>query len=133
MATARQTGPKGTPRSRSGDKLDSGAEIDRREIAERAREVRSRKAARRAMPPLSREHLVIGPFSLTGRRLTFQTVNVLLVQNARETMATHTDFTVNLCPPEGMTTVTGRVTNVGIVSDGQLPQRWDVAMLIRQD
>jgi len=45
MATPRQPGLKGSPRSRPGDNLDSGAPSDGREIAERAREGRSRKAA----------------------------------------------------------------------------------------
>ena len=45
MATTRQPGLKGSPRSRSGDNLDSGAPSDGRENEERAREGRSRKAA----------------------------------------------------------------------------------------
>ena len=49
MATPRQPGLKGTPRSRPGDNLDSGAEMDGRELSEREREGRSRKAADNAL------------------------------------------------------------------------------------
>jgi len=53
MATTRQPGLKGSPRSRSGDNLDSGAPRDGRENDERAREGRSRK--RPIMHPIERQ------------------------------------------------------------------------------
>ena len=49
MATPRQTGLKGTPRTRPGENLDDGTESNGREIAERALEGRSRKAADNAL------------------------------------------------------------------------------------
>lgn len=57
MSTPRQPGLKGTPRSRPGENLDSGTPSDGREIGERAREGRSRKAADNALdrtPPEKR-------------------------------------------------------------------------------
>jgi hypothetical protein len=59
MATSRQPGLKGSPRTRPGENLDSGTERDGREIDERAREGRSRKAADNALdrtPPEKRRN-----------------------------------------------------------------------------
>jgi hypothetical protein len=83
--------------------------------------------------PLHRGHVVTGEFSLEGARLTFETLNPLLVHDARQALAKSWDFTVTLHPPEGPKAVTGRVTNVGLVTHGEKPQRWHVAMLVGND
>ena len=80
------------------------------------------------MPPLSRQHLVIGPFTLKGLKLTFQTDNVLLVSDARRAKETNADFTVTLSQPEGLKMVTGRVSSIDVVPGIARPQYWEVTM-----
>jgi hypothetical protein len=78
------------------------------------------------MPPLHRDHLVYGPFTLKGGKLTFQ-CGATLAYDARQAMDAGRDFIVTLTPPEGLKEVTGKVLSIDLVK-GAEPLRYEIVM-----
>lgn len=81
------------------------------------------------MPPLHRDHVVHGPFTLKAGKLTFQCGGGLLAYDARQAMDAGRDFTVTLTPPEGVRDVTAKVFSVELVK-GARPLRYEIVMRV---
>ena len=79
------------------------------------------------MPPLHRDHVVIGPHTLKGGKLTFRTAGALLASDARHAMAARRSFTVALTGPDGLKEVTGKVLSVELV-EGVEPAQWETVI-----
>src|SRR4030095_4913670 len=58
------------------------------------------------MPPLKRDHVVIGPYTLKGGKLIFGTAAPLLDSDARQVMGAGRNFIVNFTAPDGLKEVT---------------------------
>ena len=78
---------------------------------------------------LKRHHVVIGPYTLDGAKLTFRTVAPLLCSNARQAMAARQDFTVNLTASDGLREITGKVIGVVPVK-GAKPAQHEITMSV---
>ena len=79
------------------------------------------------MPPLHRDHVVYGPFTLKGGKLTFQSGGGTLAYDARKAMDAGRDFVVNMTSPEGPKEVKGKVLSVDLVK-GATPVRYEIVM-----
>jgi hypothetical protein len=79
------------------------------------------------MPPLHRDYLVIGPYTLKGGKLTFPTGAAALAFDARQAMADGRDFSVSITQPEGLKVVNGKVLSVDLV-EGVKPAHWEIVI-----
>ena len=79
--------------------------------------------------PIRRSHVVIGPHTLEGSKLTFRTGNTALAFDARHAMAAGQSFGVALTGPDGFREVTGKVQSVEQV-DGAKPAQWEIMMKV---
>jgi hypothetical protein len=78
--------------------------------------------------PLHREHVVIGPSTVKGGKLTFWTAGPLLASKARQAMGVGREFTVYLAA-NGLKEVTGKVLRVHLVEGAQTAQ-WEIVMRV---
>ncbi len=81
------------------------------------------------MPPLHRDHIVHGPFTLKGGKLTFRTASGLLGYDARVAMAAGRNLTVTVKEPEGTKKIEGKVLTVELLEHVK-PMQWEIIMRI---
>jgi len=81
------------------------------------------------MPPLYREHVVNGPYTLERGKLTFKTTGSLLGAEARQAMAAGRTLTVCVTAPEGVKDLTGKVLSVELIK-GTPPTAWEIVMKV---
>jgi len=79
------------------------------------------------MPPLNRDHVVNGPYTLERGKLTFKTSGSLLGSEARHAMAKGRTLTVSVTTPEGVKDLAGKVVSVDLIK-ATPPTEWEIVM-----
>ena len=67
------------------------------------------------MPPVYRDYIITGPYTLRSGRLTFETTGSLGA-NARQAMVSGRTLTVRLTTPAGVKEIVGKVVSVELLT-----------------
>jgi len=81
------------------------------------------------MPPLKRDHMVSGPHTLKGGKLTFTTASAMLGSDAKWAKAAGRDLTVTVSEANGLKDLTGTVQSVEHVEK----HTWRVVMKVTKE
>ena len=79
------------------------------------------------MSPPNKDHLVQGPFTIKGGKLTFRTSSGAFGYDARVAMKAGLNLTVSLSQPEGSKEMEGKVLSVELLEHVK-PIQWEIVM-----